>query len=101
MMPPNTPQEPIPTPDGSLYRCPACGCRTLTERAGFEICPVCFWEGDGQDSHDADEVRGAPNGSLSLTQARIHKSFESESLRSAHDWDFKAYEDASLQIRSN
>jgi hypothetical protein len=31
---------------------------------------VCFWEDDGQDSHDADEVRGGPNGSLSLTQAR-------------------------------
>ena len=56
--------------DGSLYRCPCCGCRTLTERAGYEICPVCSWEDDGQDSHDADEVRGGPNGSLSLTQAR-------------------------------
>lgn len=56
--------------DGSLYRCPCCGCRTLAERAGYEICPVCFWEDDGQDSHDADEVRGGPNGSLSLTQAR-------------------------------
>jgi len=56
--------------DGSLYRCPCCGCRTLGERAGYEICQVCFWEDDGQDSHDADEVRGGPNGSLSLTQAR-------------------------------
>lgn len=56
--------------DGSLYRCPCCDCRILTERAGYEICPVCFWEDDGQASHDADEVRGGPNGSLSLTQAR-------------------------------
>jgi len=31
---------------------------------------VCFWEDDGQDDHDADEVRGGPNGSLSLTDAR-------------------------------
>jgi hypothetical protein len=53
-----------------MYRCPCCCCRTLTERAGFEICPVCYWEDDGQDCHDADEVRGGPNGSLSLTQAR-------------------------------
>ena len=53
-----------------MYRCPCCGCRTLGERGGFEICPVCFWEDDGQDDADADTVRGGPNGSLSLTQAR-------------------------------
>lgn len=51
-------------------RCPCCYCQTLSERAGFEICPVCFWEDDGQDDHDADVVRGRPNGLLSLTQAR-------------------------------
>jgi Cysteine-rich CPCC len=56
--------------DGSFYRCPCCGCRTLAERAGYEICPVCYWEDDGQDDHDADEVRGGPNGTLSLIQAR-------------------------------
>jgi hypothetical protein len=27
--------------------------------------PVCFWEDDGQDDHDADLVRGGPNGALS------------------------------------
>ena len=58
--------------DGSLYRCPCCRCRTLTERAGYEICPVCFWEDDGQDDHDPDEVRGGPNADLSLSQARQH-----------------------------
>jgi hypothetical protein len=31
---------------------------------------VCFWEDDGQDDHDADEVRGGLNGTLSLSQAR-------------------------------
>ena len=36
----------------------------------YDICPVCFWEDDGQDDHDADVVRGGPNGSLSLTIAR-------------------------------
>ena len=29
-----------------------------------------FWEDDGQDDHDADEVRGGPNGDLSLAAAR-------------------------------
>jgi Cysteine-rich CPCC len=52
------------------YRCPCCGFLTLAERGNFEICPVCFWEDDGQDDHDADRVRGGPNGWLSLTAAR-------------------------------
>lgn len=53
-------------------RCPCCGCLTLGERGGFEVCPVCVWEDDGQDDHDADTVRGGPNGGLSLTQARAN-----------------------------
>jgi len=53
-------------------RCPCCGCLTLRERGGFEICPVCFWEDDGQDDPDVDDVRGGPNGTLSLTQARLN-----------------------------
>jgi len=55
---------------GEPYRCPCCHCQTLDERGGYDICPVCFWEDDGQDDHDADVVRGGPNGSLSLTLAR-------------------------------
>jgi hypothetical protein len=51
------------------YRCPCCHYRTLHERGGFEICPVCYWEDDGQDDVGADTVRGGPNGSLSLTLA--------------------------------
>ncbi|WP_328943405.1 CPCC family cysteine-rich protein [Streptomyces sp. NBC_00250] len=54
----------------SPYRCPCCGFLTLDERGSFDICPVCFWEDDGQDDHDADQVRGGPNGRLSLTEAR-------------------------------
>ncbi len=52
------------------YPCLCCGYRTLPERGGYDICPVCFWEDDGQDDHDADDVRGGPNSTLSLTQAR-------------------------------
>lgn len=57
-------------PQPVLLRCPCCGSKTLDERHAWEICPVCFWEDDGQDDHDADMVRGGPNGRLSLTQAR-------------------------------
>ncbi len=56
--------------EGVSYRCPCCGYHTLSERGGYDICPVCFWEDDGQDEQDADTVRGGPNGGLSLTQAR-------------------------------
>ncbi|MFG2656055.1 CPCC family cysteine-rich protein [Streptomyces sp. NPDC048425] len=51
------------------YRCPCCGFITLAERGAFEICDVCYWEDDGQDEHDADEVRGGPNHDLSLRQS--------------------------------
>ncbi len=57
-------------PEGGPYACPCCGYLTLDERGGWDICAVCFWEDDGQDDKDADEVRGGPNGSLSLTAAR-------------------------------
>jgi hypothetical protein len=59
-------------PDDLPLRCPCCGFKTLDERGGFEICPVCNWEDDGQDDHDADVVRGGPNGQLSLTAARAN-----------------------------
>jgi hypothetical protein len=55
---------------GQLYRCPCCHCRTLAQRRAFIICPVCFWEDDGQCDADADVVRGGANGNLSLTAAR-------------------------------
>jgi hypothetical protein len=55
---------------GPPYPCPCCGNRTVGELAGYEICPVCFWEDDGQGDHDADVVRGGPNRDLSLTVAR-------------------------------
>lgn len=64
----------VRSPEGDVgpFRCPCCGCLTFDERGGYDICPVCFWEDDGQDDHDADVVRGGPNGQLSLTQARTN-----------------------------
>jgi hypothetical protein len=53
-------------------RCPCCGYRTLSELGGFDLCAVCYWEDDGQTDADADEVRGGPNGVLSLTQGRAN-----------------------------
>ena len=61
-----------PTEEIKTYRCPCCKFRTLHGRGGFEMCPVCWWEDDGQDEHNAEEVRGGPNGTLSLGQARIN-----------------------------
>ena len=62
--------------EGLRYPCPCCGYCTLNERGGDDICPVCFWQDDGQDEQDADTIRGGPNRLLSLTQARAnYKAF--------------------------
>jgi hypothetical protein len=52
------------------YRCPCCRSLTLHGRGSFETCPVCWWDDDGQDEHDARVVRGGPNGGISLADAR-------------------------------
>jgi hypothetical protein len=52
------------------YRCPCCKFKTLHGRGQDEICPVCFWQDDGQDESEAEEVWGGPNYSLSLRQAQ-------------------------------
>ena len=59
-----------PAEAAKAYRCPCCSFKTLFGRGEDEICPVCFWEDDGQDEPDADIALGGPNGTLSLTQAR-------------------------------
>ncbi|MBO0695844.1 MAG: hypothetical protein J2P56_07045, partial [Verrucomicrobia bacterium] len=55
-----------------LFRCPCCGFRTLSERSSWEICAVCWWEDDGQDDPNADEVWGGPNDKYSLSAARAN-----------------------------
>lgn len=60
----------LPWSEVAAYACPCCRFITLHERGGDEICPVCFWHDDGQDDHDAGDVRGGPNYELSLTAAR-------------------------------
>ncbi|WP_263373095.1 CPCC family cysteine-rich protein [Granulicella aggregans] len=53
-----------------MVPCPCCGFRTLHQKGGDDICPVCYWQDDGQDDSDADIVRGGPNNLLSLSEAR-------------------------------
>jgi Cysteine-rich CPCC len=53
-------------------RCLCCGHRTLSAPGVFDLCPVCWWQDDGQDESDADVVRGGANGLLSLTAARAN-----------------------------
>jgi Cysteine-rich CPCC len=60
----------MPTEAAKAYRCPCCNYKTLFGRGQDEICPVCFWQDDGQDDPDADIVLGGPNRELSLSQAR-------------------------------
>ena len=55
-----------------MFSCPCCGYLTLPSRNEYEICPICWWEDDGQDNADADKVFGGPNYDLSLTQARAN-----------------------------
>src|SRR5687767_10862719 len=43
-----------------FFQCPCCDYFTLDERGGYDICPVCFWEDDGQDIDRPDEHSG-PN----------------------------------------
>jgi hypothetical protein len=52
------------------FRCLCCGFRTLEALGSLELCPVCWWEDDGQGDEDASEVRLTVNGDLSLEEAR-------------------------------
>jgi hypothetical protein len=56
------------------YRCPCCGFKTLDTPATLALCPVCWWEDDGQEDDDASEIRNTVNGELSLREAREHYS---------------------------
>jgi len=69
--PPAHPYRNVRASDGGPHSCPCCGHRTLPERGAYDLCPECHWEDDGQDDHDADEIREGPNGTQSLTAARL------------------------------
>ncbi|MDO3617323.1 CPCC family cysteine-rich protein [Ralstonia pseudosolanacearum] len=48
--------------------CPCCEEKTLSERDGYEICPICLWEDDPIQSSDP-LYEGGANG-CSLVEAR-------------------------------
>jgi hypothetical protein len=54
------------------FRCPCCGFRTLETPGAMALCPVCWWEDDGQEEDDEADVRLTVNGDLSLREAREH-----------------------------
>ncbi|SUI45190.1 CPCC family cysteine-rich protein [Shewanella baltica] len=58
------PEDPTPR-----EQCPCCDYISLAERGNYLICPICFWEDDGQDIDDVDEPSG-PNHSITLRQGR-------------------------------
>jgi hypothetical protein len=58
--------------EGYLFTCPCCGYPNLEERGSYEICDICGWEDDGQDSHNKDTVLGGPNKDYSLSEARLN-----------------------------
>ncbi len=59
-----SPKDPTPR-----HQCPCCDYITLPERGNYLICPVCFWEDDGQD-HDKLDVGSGPNHGITLRQGR-------------------------------
>lgn len=94
------------------FLCPCCFMPTLDERAGYDICPICFWEDDGQDSDDAEIVRGGPNADYALDEARanfnLYHTMYRVSDQDAFNREMKAmpakksmYQAFTLAIKSN
>ncbi len=55
-----------------LESCPCCGYRPIRERGNYEICKVCWWEDDGQDNQDSEQIMGGPNYGISLVMGRYN-----------------------------
>ncbi|GFP78432.1 CPCC family cysteine-rich protein [Clostridium fungisolvens] len=52
----------------SLSVCPCCQYKTLKERGQYTICPVCFWEDDGND----EASRYSSSNHMTLEQGRTN-----------------------------
>lgn len=55
--------------ENNKVKCQVCGFKTLRGRGNFEVCPVCFWEDEGE-VQDPSVSTGGPNGDLSIEKAR-------------------------------
>jgi Cysteine-rich CPCC len=51
--------------------CQVCSNRTISNKGAFEICPVCYWEDEGEIKNPSKPT-GGPNNDLSLEQARLN-----------------------------
>lgn len=57
--------------EGEGTACPCCGYRTLKEGWGsFEVCPICWWEDDGQQLANPLLRDGA--NAVSLAEAQLY-----------------------------
>jgi hypothetical protein len=54
--------------EDNLLECLCCGYKTIEERGGYDICPVCFWEDDGSN----DPERYSPPNHLTLGEAKLN-----------------------------
>lgn len=54
-----------------LVRCPCCDYHTLSERGGYDICRVCFWEDDG--TSEANAYSGPNHMTLGEARASFSK----------------------------
>lgn len=63
--------------DSQPMPCPCCGRRTLPERGTYELCPVCNWEDDPNQSRNPT----SPDGANGLSLAAARKIFERDSAR--------------------
>lgn len=59
-----SPDDPTPR-----EQCPCCDYISLPERGNYLICPICFWEDDGQDVDELD-VSSGPNSGITLREGR-------------------------------
>jgi len=50
------------------YQCPCCDYYALHTRGRRDICPVCYWEDDGQNLGEIDDVSSANH--ITLRQGR-------------------------------
>jgi hypothetical protein len=54
------------------HQCPCCDYFTLDRRGEYLICPVCFWEDDGNDLSNLDRHSGPNHMTLGEARKNFH-----------------------------